>query len=118
MAYDAHTLAQKGVFNDTPDGTEGGIWLSDTGPAADANDNVYVPTGNGTFDVSSGGRDYGDTLLKLGLQSSLVVSDYFTPHDQGALNNGDSDVGSVARRCCPTSRDHIVTCWCSPSKAP
>jgi hypothetical protein len=95
MAYDAHTLAQKGVFNDTPDGTEGGIWLSDTGPAADASDNVYVPTGNGTFDVSSGGRDYGDTLLKLGLQSSLlVVNDYFTPHDQDALNNGDSDVGS------------------------
>jgi len=64
MAYDAHTLAQKGVFNDTPDGTEGGIWLSDTGPAADASDNVYVPTGNGTFDVSSGGRDYGDTLFE------------------------------------------------------
>ena len=47
MAYDAATLAQKAVLNDTPDGNEGGIWASDTGPGADSDGNVFVPTGNG-----------------------------------------------------------------------
>jgi hypothetical protein len=95
MAYDPGTLAQKAVLNVTPDGSEGGIWASDTGPAADAGGSVYVPTGNGTIDAASGGRDYGDSVLKLSPEgSSLVVSDYFTPHDQAQLSDGDADVGS------------------------
>ena len=95
MAYDPQTLAQRAVLNVTPDGSEAGVWLSDTGPAADDEGNVYVPTGNGTFDAGSGGRDYGDTVLKLALDgSSLAIRDYFTPHDQDRISNADSDVGS------------------------
>jgi hypothetical protein len=95
MAYDPQTLEQKAVLNDTPDGERGGIWASDTGPAADAGGNVYVPTGNGTFDAAAGGRNYSDSVLKLGLEgSSLTVRDYFTPYDQAQLNHSDSDVGS------------------------
>lgn len=95
MAYDPQTLAQKAVLNTTPDGDQGGIWASDTGPGADTAGNIYVPTGNGTFDASSGGRDYGDSVLKLALQgSSIVVRDYFTPHDQARLSDGDADLGS------------------------
>jgi hypothetical protein len=95
MAFNPQTLAQVAVLNVTPDGSEGGIWASDTGPAADKDGNVYVPTGNGTFDASSGGRDYGDSVLKLALEgSSLSVRDYFTPHDQAQLSNADADVGS------------------------
>lgn len=95
MAYDAQTLAQRAVLNVTPDGDEGGIWLADTGPAADNAGNVYVPTGNGTFNVNTGGHDYGDSVLKLGLQgSSLVVKDYFTPYDQARISEADADVGS------------------------
>lgn len=95
MAYDAQTLAQKAVLNVTPDGSEGGIWGSDTGLGAEANGNVYVATGNGTFDAASGGRDYGDSLLKLGLEnSSLVVRDYFTPFNQSQLSDADADLGS------------------------
>jgi hypothetical protein len=95
MAYDAATLAQKAVLNVTPDGNEGGIWESDTGPGADAGGNVFVPTGNGTFNAASGGRDYGDSVLKLALEgSSLNVRDYFTPHDQAHLSDADADLGS------------------------
>ncbi len=95
MAYDPQTLAQKAVLNVTPNGSEGGIWASDTGPAADAFGNIYVPTGNGTFNAASGGRDYGDTVLKLGLDgSSLTVRDYFTPHDQAQMSSADADLGS------------------------
>jgi hypothetical protein len=93
MAYDPQTLAQKAVLNVNPDGFEAGIWLSDTGPAADADGNVYVPTGNGTFDAGSGGRDYGDSVLKLD-GSSLAIRDYFTPHDQERISSADADVGS------------------------
>jgi hypothetical protein len=93
MAYDAETLAQKAVLNVTPNGTEGGIWASDTGPAADASGNIFVPTGNGTFDAALGGRDYGDSVLKLD-PSSLAVLDYFTPFDQEKLSNEDADLGS------------------------
>jgi hypothetical protein len=95
MAYDPQTLAQKAVLNVNPDGSEAGIWASDTGPAADASGNVYVPTGNGTFDAASGGREYGDSLLKLALEnSSLVIRDYFTPYDQQHLSDADDDLGS------------------------
>jgi hypothetical protein len=95
MAYDPHTLAQKAALNVTPDGEQGGIWASDTGPGADAAGNVYVPTGNGTFDGASGGRDWGDTELKLALEgSSFVLRDYFTPRDQARLSAEDADLGS------------------------
>jgi hypothetical protein len=93
MAYDPQTLAQKAVLNVNPDGSEGGIWLSDTGPAVDSEGNLYLPTGNGTFDATSGGRDYGDSVLKLD-GKSLAVRDYFTPFDQASILAGDSDVGS------------------------
>jgi hypothetical protein len=93
IAYDAQTLAQKAVLNVTPDGTEGGIWASDTGPAADAAGNIFVPTGNGTFNAASGGRDYGDSVLKLD-PSTLAIRDYFTPFDQDQLSDQDADLGS------------------------
>jgi hypothetical protein len=95
MAYDPETLAQKAALNVTPDGREGGIWASDTGPAADIQGNVYVPTGNGTFDAATGGRDYGDSELKLTLRgSAIMVRDYFTPYNQEYLNESDGDLGS------------------------
>ena len=88
MAYDAKTLRQTAVLNVTPNGSEGGIWQSDTGPAADAAGHIYVPTGNGTF----GGQNYGDTVLKL--TTALAVVDSFTPHDEGHLSDDDLDLGS------------------------
>jgi hypothetical protein len=95
MAYGAETLEQKAVLNVTPNGSEGGIWQSDTGPAADATGNIYVPTGNGTFDASSGGKDYGDSILKLALAgSSIEIRDYFTPYNRSQLSDADADFGS------------------------
>lgn len=95
IAYDAYSLKAKAVFNDSPDADDGGIWASDTGIAADQDGNVYAATGNGRFDAYSGGRDYGDTLLKLHLdRSSLAVTDYFTPFNQQHLNVTDNDLGS------------------------
>lgn len=94
VAYDAKTLAFKGAFNSTPDGTMGGIWQSGGGPAADATGNVFAITGNGTFDADSGGRNFGDSFLKLA-GGSLTLSDYFTPYDQAYLEAADLDLGSA-----------------------
>ena len=93
MAYDAHTLKQKAVFNASPDGDDSGIWAGDTGPVADARGNVFLATGNGRFDAVKGGRDYGDSLLKLDGQS-LKLDDYFAPFNVDELDADDKDLGS------------------------
>jgi hypothetical protein len=101
MAYDATTLKQVGVFNTTPNGTLGGIWQSGNGMAADSEGNVYLATGDGTFDASTGGLDYGDTLVKM--DANLNVLDYFTPMDQACrLIPNDLDLGSGAPMVVPT----------------
>ena len=95
MAYDAQSLKQRGVFNTSPDANDSGIWAGDTGPAADKDGNVFVATGNGSFDVAKGGLDYGDTLLKLTHSAQrLALSDYFTPFNADDLNAHDNDLGS------------------------
>ena len=95
MSYDARTLKQTGVLNVAPGAKESGIWQADAGPAADSNGNVYLITGNGKFTAVSGGRDYGDSVLKIALTpNGLAVRDYFTPADQERLNDTDGDFGS------------------------
>jgi len=100
LGYNATTLQQVGVFNTTPDGGLGGIWMSGAGLSADARGNIFCSTGNGTFDTDSNGvhigNNYGDSVLRLatGIGGSLTLSDYFTPSDQNMLNQQDLDLGS------------------------
>jgi len=96
FAYDAATFAQTGVFNTTPNGGLGGIWMSGAGLAADASGNVYVATGNGTFDtVSVPATAVGESILKLGISGGkLALLDYFTPSNQSFLSSIDVDLGS------------------------
>ena len=93
IGYDAHTLTLSNVFNTTPNGGLGGIWQSGNGPAADTNGNIYVITGNGTFD-STTHNDYGDSFLKISTTNGLKLADYFTPYNQQALSDADEDLGS------------------------
>jgi len=95
FAFDAGTLAQKSVFNATPNGAEGGIWQSGAGLAADDQVNIYTATGNGTFDTTGTVVDFGDSILKVSPNSGkLVLTDYFTPFDQNNLNINDGDLDS------------------------
>lgn len=96
IAYDAQTLQQVAVWNSTPNGSDGGIWQSGSGPAVDSSGNVFLTTGNGTFDLNSGGQDTGDSVLKFGPPSgaSFPILDYFTPYNQLVLSDDDTDLGS------------------------
>lgn len=95
FAYNARGLTRRAVFNVTPNGSQGAIWETGDAPAIDSRGDVYVLTGNGTFDAASGGKDYGDSFLKLSLNGSrLRPIDFFTPYDQKMLDAQDLDVGS------------------------
>lgn len=89
IGFDKTTLNQTAVYNDSPNGRQGGIWMSGGAPAADSSNNLYVITGNGDYD---GITDFGDSILKL--SSGLVLLDSFTPSVQQTLNQSDLDLGS------------------------
>jgi hypothetical protein len=90
QSYDKTSLNQLASFNDTPNGTLGGIWMAGAAPAADSAGNLYLITGNGTFNAAN--SNYGDSFLKL--SSGLTLSDYFTPSDQANDEGTDADFGS------------------------
>jgi hypothetical protein len=90
LGYNATTLQQTLAFNATPNNEGAGIWQSGGGLAADAAGNVYFATGDGTFTVNTGGIDYGDSLVKI--NPTGAVLDYFTPHDELVLDQGDLDL--------------------------
>ncbi len=95
FAYSADHLRMRGVWNVTPNGSQGAIWETGDAPAVDSQGDLYVMTGNGTFDGNSGGSDYGDSFVKLGWRgNSLRALDFFTPYDQQQLNDQDLDLGS------------------------
>ncbi len=96
FGYDAATLELVSTFLATPNGSLGGIWMAGGAPMIDADGNVFVVTGNGTFNADKNGVDYGDSVLKLGPTdtSNLDVIDFFTPFDQQALEFLDIDLGS------------------------
>jgi hypothetical protein len=99
LGYDAATLKLGSAFVSTPNGSDGGVWQSGGGLSADSDNNLYLLSGNGTFDIPKNGVDYGDTFLKL--DTNLQVLDYFTPHNQEHLSKGDLDLGSGAALILP-----------------
>ena len=100
MGYNTSTLAQTTVLNVTPNASEGGIWGSGAGMAADANGNIFVADGNGVFDPTLNASgfpsdgDYGNAFLKLTTTGGLAVSDYFEMYNQVGENGQDLDLGS------------------------
>ena len=61
MAYNARTLAQTSVIDVTPNGSEGAIWMTGNGLAADSSGNIYFLDGNGTFDTTLNSQGFPST---------------------------------------------------------
>src|SRR4029077_2483009 len=98
LGYDPATLQQKMAFITSPNdngvrvtggGQGSGVWQSGDGLATDPTGDIYFVTGNGIFDVNTGGQDYGDSLMRISPLGTVI--DYFTPHDQQNMNDLDLD---------------------------
>ena len=100
IGYDEASLQQSTVLNLTPNGSEGAIWMSGYGLAADSSANIYLLDANGSLDTgfTSAGfpnqADYGNAIVKLSTASGLAVADYFEPFNTVAESAADQDLGS------------------------
>jgi len=110
--YNGSTLAQTAVLNLTPNGSEGSIWMSGSGLAADSDGYIYFLDANGTFDATldpngfpvSG--DFGNGFLKVSTTGGkLAVADYFQAYDTTAESNADQDLGSGGALILPDMTD-------------
>jgi hypothetical protein len=89
------------LFNGEPVEGWGGIWMSGEGPSVDELGNVYLVTGNGSYD---GKTEFSDSVLKMKLDGGkLQIQDWFTPQDQTKLKDYDYDLGSGGVAVVPNS---------------
>jgi hypothetical protein len=114
LGYDANTLQQKIVYNDTPNGYNGGIWESGQGMAADGQGNLYVVVGNGTVGIAgdpTNPTNRGESAMKLTPSgSSLAISCYFTPSNYQVLEDNDLDYGTMGSFLIPNSNYYFTSC--------
>jgi hypothetical protein len=104
FAYNTTNFAQSSLLVTTPNGGLGGFWMAGSGVAADGNGNIYIASGNGTFDTNNvPATELGDSVLKLGTTNGKIsLLDYFTPSDQNCLEAQDIDLGSGGVLVLPT----------------
>ena len=111
MAYSEATLQQTQILNLTPNGSEGSIWMSGDGMAADGSGNIYLLDANGTFDTTFDANgfpakgDYGNAIVKLSTSGKLAVADYFAMYNSVAESNADEDLGSGGEMLLPDQKD-------------
>ncbi|MGZ3750542.1 MAG: hypothetical protein ACXVAU_04640 [Mucilaginibacter sp.] len=114
LGYNATSLQQQIVYNDTPDGYDGGIWESGTGMAADAQGNLYVVIGNGTVGANGDptiATNRGESALKLAPSgSTLSIGSYFTPFNYQFLEDNDLDFGTMGSFLIPNSNYYFTSC--------
>jgi len=94
IGYRADTLQQTAVYNSTPNSTGASFWGGGAGPASDADGNLFAVSANGDFDELFSPLDLADSIIRLSPVNGLNVTDYFTPYNQGQLEDLDLDLGS------------------------
>lgn len=101
IAVDTARFQIRATWTSTSRGSGGGIWHSGGGPAADAEGNIYVVTGNGGFDAIT---DFAESIVKLrytpphpNSAGSLTVVDWWTPWTDNGRTGGNPE-GERARQ--------------------
>jgi hypothetical protein len=91
------------VWNVTPGGGAGGVWMSGSGPAIDGDD-IYLATGNG-MDPGTMPGNFGESFVKLrytagvagvnGGKPALVVADFWGAFSDFGRADEDQDLGAA-----------------------
>ena len=110
VAYDVRGLNREAgftpmpaIWNVTPGGGAGGIWMSGSGPAIDGND-IYLATGNG-MDPGTMPGNFGESFVKLRYTAGvagvddgkpkLAVADYWAAFSDFGRADEDQDLGAA-----------------------
>ena len=101
LGYDAASLKQIGIFNSSPGGEGASIWQSGQAPAVDERGNIYVVTGNGSW---NGTTQLSESFIRLDPQLHLL--DWFTPTNHLQLDKDDNDLNSSGATLIPHT--HLV----------
>jgi len=112
IAYSESTLQQTQLINLTPNGSDGSIWMSGGGLAADTQGNIYLLAANGTFDTALDANgfpskgDYGNAMVRLSTTNGkLAVADYFEMYNGPTESGQDLDLGSGGPLLLPDQTD-------------
>lgn len=112
MAYNESDLAQTAVLNLTPNGSDGSIWMSGGGIAADPYGFIYFLDANGTFDTNLDANnfpvdgDFGNGFIKVSMTGgNLAVADFFEPYNTVDETSDDLDLGSGGALVLPDLKD-------------
>jgi outer membrane protein assembly factor BamB len=101
------------VYNSTPDASvgayreaAGGIWQAGFGLTADEAGNIYFETGNGLFNADMGGRNVGNSVVRLTTAGGTLAftpspANFYTPNNERQLDQADLDLGSGAAMVVP-----------------
>ena len=112
LGYDKTTLQQTRVYNSTPDGYFGGIWMSGAAPSADEQGNIYAAVGNGSIGARNDPNaiiNRSESALKLiPSGNSFTVGSFFSPSNIADLEAADLDFGVTQMMLLPNT-DRVVT---------
>ena len=108
-SYSAADISQQtGLWCDTPNGKQGGIWLAGGALSSDNAGTIFGASGNGTFDAGSGGSNLGNSAFALWLNGSVLAPrSFFTPSAQDTLRIYDNDMGVSSMVLLPTQTGPI-----------
>jgi outer membrane protein assembly factor BamB len=90
LSYNAATLQQEGTYTAQPGKTLASIWQKGAGISADTSGNIYAETGEGPYIA---GTNLSVSVLKLTqTDTTLALTDWFTPYNQLYLSSNDLDL--------------------------
>ena len=110
VAYDVRGLNREAgftptpaIWNVTPGGGAGGVWMSGSGPAVDGED-IYLATGNG-MDPGTMAGNFGESFVKLrysaggagvdGGKPTLALADFWGAFSDFGRADQDQDLGAA-----------------------
>lgn len=99
-------LDQFNTVDDSATDLLASIWMTGYPAAVDSAGNIYYSTGNGAYDANTGGRNYGQSVVKM--SPALTVLTEFTPSTWSTDNTNDQDLGSGGVMLLPNTSDLVT----------